>query len=240
MKEDRIYGKITIKGILAYLKVRTNKPPDGGGEIKTTKLTSQMMTKMVNRCDIWSRIVARKGKRITLITLTLTGRQKHDDKEVKRAMLGRMVLRLKREGYNYLWKAEKQRNGNIHFHILIDGYMDKDDVRREWLRILISQGYPGEMHNINKLPCTDIRATDGKEIQYLLKYVSKDTQEIQGRAVGMSSDIKKMNYPEIVFVSKEEVSVRREMQQKQWVTRNISEKARELISKVIEVFVIGR
>ncbi len=32
----------------------------------------------------------------------------------------------------YLWRAEPQENGNIHFHLLLDGWIDKDSCRQFW------------------------------------------------------------------------------------------------------------
>ncbi len=30
----------------------------------------------------------------------------------------------------YVWKAEPQKNGNIHFHILMDRWVDYKDINR--------------------------------------------------------------------------------------------------------------
>ena len=71
---------------------------------------------------------------ITFVTLTLVAKQMHDDNWVKRNMLNTFLQWLRdSEGIeNYLWRAEKQKNGNIHFHILIDRAISWRSIRTEW------------------------------------------------------------------------------------------------------------
>src|SRR5690606_39568338 len=61
--------------------------------------------------------------RLSFITLTLPSPQGSiSDKEIKRGPLRMFIQKMgRRYGmYNYVWKAEKQKNGNIHFHITTD------------------------------------------------------------------------------------------------------------------------
>ncbi len=79
----------------------------------------------------------------TFVTLTLPATQKHDDNHIKRAMLGRLITKLQRD-YKvkyYFWRAEPQKNNNIHFHLLVDRYVHWEDLRREWNQILNDTGY---------------------------------------------------------------------------------------------------
>jgi hypothetical protein len=50
-------------------------------------------------------------------------------------------LRTKYELQNYIWKAEPQENGNIHFHIVVDKYFDHAAIRPLWNSILDNYGY---------------------------------------------------------------------------------------------------
>ena len=63
--------------------------------------------------------------KLALITLTLPSAQRHPDEEIKSKLLNQFLIELKNKFQvrDYIWKAEKQENGNIHFHILINKYI---------------------------------------------------------------------------------------------------------------------
>jgi len=72
--------------------------------------------------------------RINFITLTLSSKQIHSDTIIKKTCLHPFldILRKKFRVNNYIWRAEKQKNGNIHFHIICDKYIPYEDVRKIW------------------------------------------------------------------------------------------------------------
>lgn len=51
---------------------------------------------------------------------------------------------------SYLWVCEKQDNGNIHYHILINRYVNWQTIRRIWNNILNKNGYI-ELYRQNQL-----------------------------------------------------------------------------------------
>lgn len=63
-----------------------------------------------------------KDREVIFLTLTLPCDQEHSDNEIKRKCLNNFVMTMRRKYNikNYLWVAEKQKNGNIHFHLCID------------------------------------------------------------------------------------------------------------------------
>jgi len=67
----------------------------------------------------------------TFVTLTLSSKQKHDDNFIKRNLLNHFILWLKTEHdvVHYFWRAEPQKNGNIHFHIICDRYIHWRSIR---------------------------------------------------------------------------------------------------------------
>lgn len=77
------------------------------------------------------------------ITLTLCAPQEHTDQELTRDLLGQFLNILRKRGFlaNYLWRAEKQRNGNIHYHILTDSYAPHAVWRDVWIKCLEQHGY---------------------------------------------------------------------------------------------------
>lgn len=81
--------------------------------------------------------------KMSFITLTLPSKQVHADKEIKQVCLNQFLVEL-RKHYgvkNYVWKAELQSNENIHFHLILDKYVDYQALRRRWNRILSKLGY---------------------------------------------------------------------------------------------------
>ena len=81
--------------------------------------------------------------RLAMATLTLPCEQIHDDRYIKSNMLAALFDRLRKEHNvnNYIWKAEKQYNGSIHFHIILDRFIHYFELNRLWNIILKHHGY---------------------------------------------------------------------------------------------------
>ena len=81
--------------------------------------------------------------KLTFITLTLPSPQIHTDNEIKSTCLNHFltVLRNKYSVDLYIWKAEKQENNNIHFHILTNRFIKWQELRNEWNNIINKLGY---------------------------------------------------------------------------------------------------
>lgn len=123
------------------------------------------------------------GKHIKFITLTLSDTQHHGDKEIKALMLNRFLTRIKRNYgmQNYLWIAETQRNGNLHFHIITDINIHHKALRDSWNKIQRDNGYLNTYYEKNKhynANSTDIHTL--KKINNLAAYLSKEMTKGQG------------------------------------------------------------
>jgi hypothetical protein len=81
--------------------------------------------------------------RSTFITIDLPSAQIHTDQEIKSKCWNSFIIELTRyhNVKNYIWRAEKQKNGNIHFHLLIDKFIDFQMLRKRWNRITNKLGY---------------------------------------------------------------------------------------------------
>lgn len=81
--------------------------------------------------------------RLVFITLTLSSPQIHTDTEIKGVLLDQFLteMRSKWKMEYYIWKAEKQANGNIHFHILSNKALHWKIIRKTWNRIQNKLGY---------------------------------------------------------------------------------------------------
>lgn len=93
----------------------------------------------------------------TFVTLTLPAKQRHTDYELKE-LLGQFLKWVQGErtelkngqfkgqlkGFGvetYLWRAEVQKNGNIHFHVLLDRFVPWERIRSKWNSLLDNLGY---------------------------------------------------------------------------------------------------
>lgn len=82
---------------------------------------------------------------ISFVTLTLSAPQIDSDTYIKTKMLNQFITELK-ERYPkilYIWRAEKQKNGNIHFHFLMSIFIKWEIIRKIWNRIQKKEGYLG-------------------------------------------------------------------------------------------------
>lgn len=81
--------------------------------------------------------------KVNFTTLTLSSPQVHSDQEIKEQLLHHFFVEMKRLwGIDkYVWRAEKQKNGSIHFHILADKFIPWNELRNVWNRIQQKLGY---------------------------------------------------------------------------------------------------
>lgn len=114
--------------------------------------------------------------RLNFVTLTLPAEQTHSDKEITSVCLNNFlnVLRKQAGVEDYLWKAEAQGNGRIHFHITTNKFIHWQDVRKWWKQSIELLGYvsafKAKFHHSNP-PCTEIRKV--KHIRKIASYISK-------------------------------------------------------------------
>jgi hypothetical protein len=102
-------------------------------------------------CNAEKRKIGSRTKRsLKFVTLTLASAQIHSDLEIKEKLLNQFLTEL-RENFglkNYVWKAEKQKNGNIHFHIIIDIFIHWREIRERWNRIQNKLNYVDRFRNL--------------------------------------------------------------------------------------------
>lgn len=74
----------------------------------------------------------------TFVTLTLPATQQHSDIELTTYLLNPFFVYARKffKVRHYVWKKELQQNGNLHFHIITDRFIDCDCLRREWNKLL--------------------------------------------------------------------------------------------------------
>lgn len=119
--------------------------------------------------------------KINFITLTLPHHQgKWTDKDVKKMCLDTWLKSARRSFglKSYVWRAERQHNGNIHFHIASDCYIDHVALRHSWNDRLEHCNYISrfeEKHGHRNPNSTDVHSV--RKVRnlaaYLIKYMSK-------------------------------------------------------------------
>lgn len=89
---------------------------------------------------------------LNFITLTLSSQQIHTDNEIKSIILEPFLntCRQKWKITHYLWRAEKQENGSIHFHIIANRFVPWNELRNMWNLHQQKLGYVTRYRNNQK------------------------------------------------------------------------------------------
>jgi hypothetical protein len=149
-----------------------------------------------------------KNPYFTFVTLTLSAEQQHTDLEIRRKLVFPFIQKLQRENdiWQYFFVCEKQENGNLHIHLIIDSYIPWEEVQEKWNNTQDLHGYIDAFEKINghRHP----NSTDIHKLQhvrnveaYLVKYCTKDKKSIpiKGRLWGCSDGLRKIKpYSEIL------------------------------------------
>lgn len=81
--------------------------------------------------------------RMNFLTLTLPSKQVHPTAQITSECLNQFITEL-RDIYkmeNYIWRLEFQKNGNVHYHLVTDVFLDYDKTLKGWNRIISKLGY---------------------------------------------------------------------------------------------------
>mgnify|MGYP006873019706 CR=1 FL=1 len=151
---------------------------------------------------LYSKNRERKRRYFVMITLTLPTAQQESDNKLKRKFLNIWLQRLERvhKGINYLWVAEVQKNGNLHFHIVVDRWVNYLWVSSTWNKTLANGEYINEFEKKfgHRNPPTT-KVTGQKKMKdpalYITKYISKaeNRRKIEGHCWYCCDNLKKIN-----------------------------------------------
>lgn len=123
--------------------------------------------------------------KVNFITLTLPSKQIHPTSQIIKECFERFLneMRTRCKMNNYVWRLEFQGNGNVHFHIVTDVYIDYFFVLKVWNRIINYLGYVDAYTNkMSKLKFHDYVSLFPKENFDVL-----NNRYIKGRANGWKS-----------------------------------------------------
>lgn len=103
------------------------------------------------------------------ITLTLPSKQVESTQTVTNTYFNQFLteIRQRTKMSNYVWRLEFQKNGNVHYHIITDTYLDYFEVLNIWCRIL-SKGsyidtYQDKFKNLNLSQYNKLVNCNGKQ-----------------------------------------------------------------------------
>lgn len=117
-------------------------------------------------------------------TLTLSAPQYFkSDSDIKKELLEPFLRKMRKKGMrNYIWKAELQQNGNIHFHLLTDFFLPYTVIRDTWNNCQSRLGYIDDFER--RFGHRDPNSTDVRSVKsgstiasYLSKYMLKPTEK---------------------------------------------------------------
>lgn len=123
--------------------------------------------------------------KLTFATLTLPSPQGDvTDTQIVKESLAPMLQGMRRRWgmKHYVWRAEKQKNGNLHFHITTNRYIPYDELRNQWNRYINRLGFVDrfyDKHGHRHPNSTDIHSVRKvRDIAaYMVKYMSKEVPE---------------------------------------------------------------
>lgn len=137
---------------------------------------------------IWNTATNQQNQfRANFITLTIPDEKEVDGKEGYKGLKvfidhfrkTKSKRALSEQLKSYIWKAELQRRGQLHYHITANSFLNLWEIRRVWNGICFRRGWMSEY--ISKYGNTNPNSTDVHAVYkvddlqaYLSKYLSKD------------------------------------------------------------------
>ena len=138
--------------------------------------------------------------KLNFITLTLPAEQGNlTDYQVKSKILDPFLKRCTRKFglTSYVWRAEYQENGNIHFHLMTDCFIHYKSIRHNWNECCARYGLIDKfekIHGHRNPNSTDVHAVrkPWELARYIAKYMTKmkeDEKPMKGRCWSASRNI---------------------------------------------------
>lgn len=128
-------------------------------------------------------------------TLTISDRAIQPHREVAKKCLIPFCDWMRKKNITYIWKAELQERGQIHYHITANQFCEYYKIQKQWNKLQRKAGYLNGYakqyghYNANSI---DVHAVHNlKDIEaYLVKYICKNSgQQIHGKVWGCSRSL---------------------------------------------------
>lgn len=156
--------------------------------------------------------------RLGFMTLTISDRKTRSHRETYPLL--KELIRTGRRKYgleDYIWKAEIQARGQIHYHLTISRFWHWQSIRDEWNKLQRRAGFLedfGLRYGHYTANSTDVHSVkDVKNLgAYICKYIAKEvsksgTQKIDGKVWDCSEKLKEDRFSDI-RIGENEVKIR--------------------------------
>jgi hypothetical protein len=193
----------------ANMKLQTGKRYSGKLSAGARKRLAKACTLLVQSSKakwIYNEVTKKQQyHRLSFITLTVSDPSKKlTGKEAHKLLLSHFLDWLRRTMHcnTYLWKAELQSNGQIHYHITTPSFINYQAIRDKWNNLQRSAGlldkYFSEHghYDANSTDIHEVRAA-GDMAGYLLKEIGKQLQNeksLGGKVWDCSQNLKANSY----------------------------------------------
>lgn len=209
----------TIKQYATIEKINAEKKKNYTGKMSAAaqRRVSKKVLCWYTGCEAYNKgykiSLEKDKKKLVFVTLTLSSTQFSSDLEVKKQLLKPFIrfLREKKGCRNWLYKCERQKNGRIHFHIIVDKYIKKEEIREVWNKLQEKEGYLSEYeakYGRLSAPSTEIRLVRNQAQceRYIAKYIAKDDENTTIEGAVWSSSVSVATLDFFNFAETEEVN----------------------------------
>lgn len=165
------------------------KPPLNDGERVSNQLSQRGKSRIRKVANYYQLMTKQKNTKgyASMITLSY-GAYFPTDKESKRHLdifMKRFRRKVDKKDFHYMWVAERQKRGAIHYHILTPHYVEKEWVNNSWNQVVNSDFKRNDMHkHVQTLYPNVIGVFEAGA--YMAKYLQKEGQNIMGNGYNMS------------------------------------------------------
>jgi hypothetical protein len=169
---------------------------------KAITLLVQCTKKRLLYNEVSKRMVSHQ---LSFITLTVSDPQKKlSGKEAYSKLLSHFLawMRRTKKINTYIWKAELQKNGQIHYHITTPAFINYQEIRDKWNNLQKKAGLLDKY--IEAKGHSDANSTDIHSVRnikdlssYLIKYIAKSSQnkeQLGGKVWDCSDNLSKAKY----------------------------------------------
>lgn len=169
---------------------------------KRIKRTCEILVMMSPEKVVTNPITGKPTRfQLTFTTLTISSRDIIDHREAYEKGLKPIIrwMRTKAGMVDYIWKAELQARGQIHWHITTNTYIPWQWIRSAWNNIQKGNGWLDTYHqqyghwNANSTDIHAVMKIDRIEL-YLAKYIAKVGTKIQGKVWDCSNTLSGKSY----------------------------------------------
>ena len=188
-----VTGETTIRILPDYIpdtKELTSRLPTNSGTRVQSGLSYRGRKRLRQAAQYYQQLVDdNRTKKAYTSFITLTYGKHYPDDALAKKDLDNFLKRMRRyygTKFHYVWVAERQKRGAIHFHILTPNYLPKNELNTMWNEV-VNGRYKKENNQKaiqNLMP--NIKAVY-TAAPYMSKYISKQGENIVGNGYFVSS-----------------------------------------------------